>query len=112
MNPQHLFADLRRRNIYKVAVAYGVVSWLLIQITTQVFPVFEIPAWGARLVIVVLALGFPIAVVLAWNGRDDTLACLDSLRGIQTVCVDNGSTDGTADVVRAEHPTTPKPGPK
>jgi TolB-like protein/Tfp pilus assembly protein PilF len=60
------FGELRRRNVYRVAVAYGVVSWLLIQIATQTFPVFEIPNWGARLVIVALALGFPVALILAW----------------------------------------------
>ena len=66
MNLKKFFAELQRRNVYRVAVAYGVVSWLLIQIATQIFPVFEIPNWGARLVILVLALGFPVAVVLAW----------------------------------------------
>ncbi|HKP92788.1 MAG TPA: hypothetical protein VJS88_02750, partial [Chthoniobacterales bacterium] len=66
MNPKQFFAELKRRNVYKVAVAYGVTSWLLIQITTQVFPVFEIPAWSVRLVIVFLAIGFPVALVLAW----------------------------------------------
>ncbi len=66
MNLKKFFAELKRRNVYRVAAAYGVVSWLLIQITTQIFPVFEIPNWGARLVIVVLALGFPVALVLAW----------------------------------------------
>ena len=66
MNPKKFFAELRRRNVYKVAVAYGVVSWLLIQIATQVFPVFDIPNWAPRLVVLMLTLGFPIALVLAW----------------------------------------------
>ena len=66
MNLKKFFGELQRRNVYRVAVAYGVVSWLLIQIATQLFPVFEIPNWGARLVIVGLALGFPVALVLAW----------------------------------------------
>lgn len=66
MNPKKFFAELQRRNVYKVAVAYGVVSWLLIQITTQIFPVFEIPAWAIRLIVLALAVGFPIALVLAW----------------------------------------------
>jgi len=60
------FAELKRRNVYKVAVAYAVVSWLLIQIATQVFPFLEIPNWTIRFVIVLLALGFPIALILAW----------------------------------------------
>jgi len=47
---KNFFSELRRRNVYKVAVAYAVVSWLLIQIATQVFPFFEIPNWTVRLV--------------------------------------------------------------
>jgi adenylate cyclase len=66
VNPKKFFAELRRRNVYKVAVAYGVVSWLLIQIATQVFPIFEIPNWAARLIVIVLALGFLVALVLPW----------------------------------------------
>ena len=66
MDPKKFFAELQRRNVYKVAVAYGVVSWLLIQIATQVFPIFEIPNWAARLVVIALTLGFPVALVLAW----------------------------------------------
>jgi TolB-like protein/Tfp pilus assembly protein PilF len=60
------FAELKRRNVYKVGVAYAVASWLLIQVATQVFPFFEIPNWAVRLVVVLLALGFPVALVLAW----------------------------------------------
>lgn len=45
-----------------------------------------------------------VAVVLSWNGREDTLACLESLRGIETVCVDNGSSDGSADAVAERFP--------
>lgn len=63
---KNFFVELRRRNVYRVGVAYAVVSWLLIQIATQVFPFFEIPNWTTRMVIVLLLLGFPIAVVLAW----------------------------------------------
>ena len=65
-SPRNFFAELKRRNVYRVAVAYGVVGWLLIQIATQVFPFYEIPNWGVRLVIGVLILGFPVALVLAW----------------------------------------------
>jgi TolB-like protein/Tfp pilus assembly protein PilF len=66
VNFKKFFAELQRRNVYKVAVAYGVMSWLLIQIATQVFPIFEIPNWATRLVILLLLLGFPVALVLAW----------------------------------------------
>src|SRR4026209_2881021 len=62
----NFFAELKRRNVYKVAVAYAVVAWLLIQVATQVFPFFEIPNWGVRLIVLFIVIGFPIALVLAW----------------------------------------------
>src|SRR5260370_915149 len=66
MIPRNFFGELKRRNVYKVAVAYAVVSWLLIQIATQVFPFFEIPNWAVRLVVVLLIFGFPVALILSW----------------------------------------------
>jgi TolB-like protein/Tfp pilus assembly protein PilF len=66
MNPKDFFGELRRRNIFKVAAAYAVVSWLIVQIATSTFPYLEIPRWCVRLVIVLLALGFPVAMILAW----------------------------------------------
>ncbi|HEY2711627.1 MAG TPA: hypothetical protein VGI60_03865 [Chthoniobacterales bacterium] len=60
------FAELKWRNVYKVAVAYAVVGWLLIQVATQVFPFFEIPNWAVRLVVLAIVIGFPIALVIAW----------------------------------------------
>jgi TolB-like protein/Tfp pilus assembly protein PilF len=66
MNLRNFLAELKRRNVYKVGVAYAVVAWLLIQIATQVFPFFDVPSWSVRLVILLLALGFPIALILAW----------------------------------------------
>jgi hypothetical protein len=65
MNPRNLFAELKRRNVYKVAVAYAVVGWVAPQIATQIFPFLEIPNWVVRLVIVLIAIGFPIALVIA-----------------------------------------------
>jgi len=66
VNPKKFFAELKRRNVYRVAVAYSVVGWLLVQIVTQVFPFFEIPNWAIRMVIVILLLGFPLALILSW----------------------------------------------
>src|SRR5215211_654890 len=66
MNPKRFFAELQRRNVYKVAVAYAVVAWLLVQVATQVFPFFEIPNWAVRLVVLAIIIGFPIALVIAW----------------------------------------------
>ena len=66
MNSRNFFAELKRRNVYKVAVAYAIVGWLLVQVATQVFPFLEIPNSVVRLVIVLVAIGFPIALVIAW----------------------------------------------
>jgi len=66
MNPRNLFAELKRRNVYKVAVAYAVVAWLLIQVATQVFPFFEFPNWAVQMVVLAMVIGFPIAVVCSW----------------------------------------------
>src|SRR3954453_16320588 len=66
VNPRNFFAELKRRNVYRAVAAYGVVGWLLVQIATQVFPFFDIPSWAIRMIIVVLLLGFPVAVILAW----------------------------------------------
>src|SRR3989442_14539833 len=66
MNLRTFFAELKRRNVYKVAVAYAVVGWLLVQVTTQVFPIFEIPNWALRLIVLAIIIGFPIALVIAW----------------------------------------------
>jgi adenylate cyclase len=66
MNARNFFAELKRRNVYKVAIAYGVVAWLLMQIASQIFPFFEIPNWAVRLVVLLLVIGFPVAIILAW----------------------------------------------
>ena len=59
-------AELKKRNVFKVATIYVVVSWLILQVATVVFPVFEIPLWASRLVVILLGLGFPVALILAW----------------------------------------------
>ena len=64
--PKNFFAELKRRNVYRAAVAYGVVAWFLTQLTTQVFPFFEIPNSAVRFVVIALAVGFPIAMLLSW----------------------------------------------
>ena len=66
MNPKNFFGELKRRNVYKVAVAYAVAGWALAQGIAQVFPVFDIPNWAVRLIVLVLVIGFPIALVIAW----------------------------------------------
>jgi TolB-like protein/Tfp pilus assembly protein PilF len=58
--------ELKRRNVYKTAVAYGVCAWLVIQVATQVFPFFGIPSWAVRLVILLLLIGLPVILVFSW----------------------------------------------
>jgi TolB-like protein/Flp pilus assembly protein TadD len=66
MNSHKFFAELKRRHVYRVAIAYGVAAWLFIQVATQVFPFFEIPNWIVRLIVLATVLGFPIALIIAW----------------------------------------------
>jgi TolB-like protein/Flp pilus assembly protein TadD len=66
VKPGSFFAELKRRNVYKVAVAYIVAGWALSQGIAQVFPVFDVPNWAIRLIVILIIVGFPVAVVLAW----------------------------------------------
>jgi TolB-like protein len=66
MNRGNIFAELRRRNVYKVALAYAVAGWALAQGIAQVFPVFDVPNWIVRLIVVIIIVGFPIALAFAW----------------------------------------------
>ena len=66
VNAKNIFTELKRRNVYRAAVAYGVVAWFLTQLTTQVFPFFEVPSYAVRFVVIALAVGFPIAMLLSW----------------------------------------------
>src|SRR5476651_1171871 len=60
------FAELKRRNVYKVAVAYAVIAWLLIQAASILFPTYEAPPWVMKVFVAVVVLGFPVALTLAW----------------------------------------------
>ena len=66
MNPGNFFAELKQRNVYRVGISYALVAWLLMQVASQIFPFFEIPNWTVRLVVLLLIIGFPVALVLAW----------------------------------------------
>ena len=66
VNPRNFVAELKRRNVYKVAAAYAAVAWLLIQIATTLFPIFEAPGWLMKALVGAVAAGFPAALVLAW----------------------------------------------
>jgi TolB-like protein/Tfp pilus assembly protein PilF len=66
MKIDNFFAELKRRNVYKVAVAYAVVAWLLIQAASIFFPAFDAPPWVMRVFIIVIIFGFPVALILSW----------------------------------------------
>src|SRR5258706_3555033 len=62
----NLFAELKRRHIYRVGAAYAVVAWILLQLAANVAPILELPPWIARSILLLLILGFPVALVFAW----------------------------------------------
>ncbi|TAM96034.1 MAG: hypothetical protein EPN40_09685 [Rhodanobacteraceae bacterium] len=66
MGSRGFWLELKRRHVYRVAVAYAVVGWLLIEVATQVFPVFHMPDWTDQLVVLLIVIGFPVALILAW----------------------------------------------
>src|SRR5262245_38312619 len=66
MNLPNFFAELKRRNVYKVAVAYAVAAWLTVQAASIFLPAFNAPQWAMQIVILILVVGFPIALVFSW----------------------------------------------
>src|SRR5437588_2765473 len=66
MGQPNFFAELKRRNVYKVAVAYAIVAWLLIQAASILFPTFDAPGWVMKVFVAVILLGFPAALILSW----------------------------------------------
>jgi len=61
-----LFTELKRRNVFRVGVAYGIVAWLLIEVAHTAFPTLQLPDWTTTLVTVLVIMGFPLALILAW----------------------------------------------
>jgi len=66
VNPKKFFAELKRRKVYKIAIGYIVGGWALAQGIAQVFPVFDIPNWIVRLIVLLIVIGFPVALSLSW----------------------------------------------
>jgi TolB-like protein/Tfp pilus assembly protein PilF len=66
MNISNFIQELKRRNVFKVATAYAIAGWLIIQIATSVFPAFDFPQWTTQFVIILVAIGFPISIIIAW----------------------------------------------
>ena len=83
----NVFAELKRRHIYRVAAAYAVVAWLILQVVNNVAPIMEAPAWVARVVLLLLVLGFPVALLIAWALEGQTKHAGD-LAAVKTGPVD------------------------
>src|ERR1700692_4723994 len=65
MNGRNFFSELKRRNVYKVAVAYAVVAWLLLQAASIFLPAFDAPPWVMKIFIIVIIFGFPVALIFS-----------------------------------------------
>ena len=65
-SPLGIFAEMRRRSVFRVGIAYAIVAWLLLQIGEIAFDFLEVPIWAGKLLIVFLLLGLPVALILAW----------------------------------------------
>src|SRR6266705_1189682 len=66
VSERNFFAELKRRNVYKVAVAYAVVAWLLLQAASIFLPAFDAPPWVMKIFIIVIIFGFPVALIFSW----------------------------------------------
>src|SRR5262249_49611725 len=66
MSSPNFFGELKRRNVYKVAIDYAVTGWALAEGISQIFPVFDVPNWAVRLVVLLIISGFPFALIIAW----------------------------------------------
>src|SRR5437763_675492 len=80
MNPGNFFAELKRRNVYKVAIAYAIVGWLVIQVTATIVPALHLPESLTTAVVVLILVGFPVALVISW-------ACESTPQGLK--CTEN-----------------------
>ncbi|MGH8211597.1 MAG: tetratricopeptide repeat protein [Rhodanobacteraceae bacterium] len=77
-----LFRELRRRHVYRVAAAYAIVGWLLVQVAATTFPLLLLPLWLTRTVVMLVLIGFPIALVLAWTFDVPSPATSDPIDGV------------------------------
>src|SRR5262249_8534057 len=89
MNAKPFLGELKRRHVYRVAVGYVIAGWALAQGIAQVFPVFDISNWAIRLTVFLIALGFPVALILAWL-FDFTPEGIKRSGNVGTVSVKNG----------------------
>lgn len=80
MHFKHFFAELKRRHVFRVAVVYAVVAWVVIQVASDIFPALKLPDWTVTLVVILSFLGFPIALVLAVQAAFAKTATTSGLR--------------------------------
>src|SRR5438874_2299936 len=82
MNPGNFFAELKRRNVYKVAIAYAIVGWLVIQVTATIVPALHLPESLTTAVVVLILVGFPVALVISWafEATPQGLKCTGTFR--------------------------------
>ncbi len=66
MNSKKFFKELKRRNVYKVALTYGITAWLLAQVASLACSTFGAPDWVMKMILVLLIIGFPVALIFAW----------------------------------------------
>ena len=65
-NRTGLFAELKRRKVFRVAVAYIIAGWVIMQVVDVMFPALRLPDWTVTFVAVIVLVGFPLAIILAW----------------------------------------------
>src|SRR5207245_3311798 len=92
MDPATFLTELKRRKVYRVAVAYAIVAWLLIQAGSILFPTFEAPPWVMKVFVTAVILGFPVALILAWAFE----LTPDGIRRSEEVAPLESKTDNTA----------------
>ena len=92
----NFFAELKRRHIYRVGAAYAVVAWVLLQLANNIVPILDLPVWVARTILLLLVLGFPIALLLSvltwmqaavWHNSGWVRAVLWRPLPVETICI-------------------------
>jgi hypothetical protein len=70
VNLKNFFTELKRRNVYKVAIAYAVTGWAIAEGASQIFSIFDVPNWAVRLVVLLIVVGFPLCIDFRLGIRD------------------------------------------
>ncbi len=84
-------AELRRRKVFQVAIGYLAVAWLLVQVTATILPAFDLPVWALRFVVLLFALGFPVAVLMALVVYEGSVSVTPGSRLLLMVMADSSA---------------------